>query len=347
MKLCRRVNWILLIIGFVLLLSTCDFLQNQGGGSATSFVMNKLTMNVQGKGSIVAQPAPLSDGTYPKGTTVQLNASGDLRNGFWRFVISLMFSYTGAIDPLNMSKFIQWTGDINTSANPTTLQITKETQVQAVFSRVGVTTFTTANGRTDNNAPPPYAVITYDANGRPTRADFFLANQTTEYQYATFMYNSAGQCVVVYCKDYLTNAFLWITNYTYTASGDYSKITMQNVPSGYTFTFTYGYDSLGRISAWNMTQTSSGNPYGQDMYCSYDDRGILQQLDVYINGTYSYYLCTHDSNGNITQMQGYDQNGLPMGGMNQTITITYDANGFLSQLSMPNGSYPYTVTLGW
>jgi hypothetical protein len=320
-------------------------LTNPGGGSLFQF--NKVSMSVQGKGSIVPQPAPLPDGTYPKGTSVQLNAIGDLRNGFWRFVISLMFSYSGAVDPLNMSKFIQWTGDITSSTNPAALQVNKDTQVQAVFGRVGVTTFTTTNGRTDGSTPPPYAVISYDVNGRASQADFFNTNQTTEYQYSKFLYNSAGQCILVYCKDYTTNAILWITSYTYTASGDYSKITMQNVPNGYMFTFQYGYDSLGRISSWNMTQTSSGSPYTQDMYCSYDIQGILQQLDVYANGVYSYYLCTHDVNGNITQMQGYDQNGNQMGGMNQTITITYDANGLLSQLTMPNGSYPYTLTLGW
>jgi len=339
MKVSRCIQVVLLLVVLSIIASGCDFLQNQGS-AASPFKLNKLVMTVQGKGNIIAQPAPLSDGTYPAGTTVQLKAVGDLRNSLWRFVMAIQFATSGAVDALNVSMFSQWTGDIVSSTNPVSLQINKDTQVQAVFGRFGVTSITTPGGKPDGTTPPPYAEILYNS-GRPYRANFYQADQTTLYMSSTFIFNSAGKCTVVYARD-PGGTLQSATNYSYTASGDYDKMTVQT--SGYTTTIQYGYDSLGRVSSMRMI---SGSSWSQDMYCTYDDNGILQQMDVYFNGTYGYYLCTHDSNGNITEMSQYDQNGQSVAGY--SISLVYDTNGLMSQTTMPNqgSGGSSTVNLGW
>lgn len=353
MRNSRSTQAVLLLAVMVLLFSGCDFMKSGGGGSATTYELSKLTLTMQGKGVIAAQPAPLAGGLYPRGTTVQLKATGNLRNSFWTFVVAIMLSgMSGAIDGLNVTLFSNWSGDLAGSANPASIQINKDTSVQAVYSRMGVLSIETPGatmGGSGGPSAPPYAEISYSA-GRPSHADFYdSATRTRHYMTSSFIFNSSGQCTVVYARvpegqtgpnDEPAGTLLCTTNYTYTSSGDISMIS--SVSSNFTMDIQYEYDSLGRIASMSMNQ---GTSYGQTMYCSYGDSGDLQQLDSYQNGVYNYYICTSDSNGNVTKLDIYDQDGVLNPG--QGFSLVYDSNGLLNVATLSMGSGSMTSTLGW
>ena len=330
------IRAVIAVAAVALLSSGCDFLKNGGGDTSLPFEFSKLTLLTQGSGSITAQPAALSDGTYPKGTNVQLKAASSLRNGLWKFIMAIMFANTGAVDGLSVSLFSNWTGDLSGAANPATIQVNKDSTVSAVFARQGVQSVTAPLGGSSFNGPPVYFGISYYPDGRAMQADLYSNTSHTPaalYASATYTYNSAGQCTVVYTRDPSLNP-LYTTYYTYTASGLIATISVTGTNS---MGIAYSYDALGRVDTVTMTMSS----WTQLMQCSYDDNGFLRQLDVTQNGTYYTYLCTNDANGNVTEMDEYNQSGVAQPSSN--VYATYDTNGLMSTLVM-NG---ITCSLAW
>jgi hypothetical protein len=338
MRIKGFIRGVLLVACITLVVSGCDFLQG-GGSAATFYELSRLSLSMQGRGVIMAQPAPLSNSTYPKGTTVQLKASGDLRNSFWMFVMTLMFGNSGAVDGLNCSLFSNWAGDLAGSVNPASIQVNKDAAVQAVFTRQGVTMITTPGG-SQYSGPPPYCEVIYSA-GRPLHADFYDGPLPTgvKYMTSTFLCNSSGRCTVAYAYSSPGGVKMCTTTYHYTDSGDIASIDYQ-FPS-YAQNVQYQYDSLGRVSSMMMTIASSTT---QSVYCTYDDSGNILQIDSYLNGTYTYFVCTSDSNGNVTDLIAYDQSGTPQ--PSQDMHMVYDLNGLLYQATLPIGGSA-TATLGW
>jgi hypothetical protein len=337
------IRTVVLFATIAMLASGCDFMQSGGGSSGPQFQMSKLTVTTQGKGLVTQVPAALSGGQYPKGTTVQLRAAGNMRNSLWTFIMALMFANSGAVDGLNVTLFNNWTGDLAGATNPAAIVLDTSKTIQAVFVRQGVTTITTPGGATvaNSNAPPAYAELIYSA-GRLLHANYYATSAPSGQFLATsYTYNSLGQCTVAKATDPTGVTTLCTTSYTYTASGDVSTEILQ-YPS-YAQNVQFTYDTLGRVAAMTMNMTGSGT-YTQEVYCSYGDNGILMQMDVYVNGVYSYYLATTDANGNVTKLAGYNQDGTPNPGSN--ISLAYDANSLITQATLPMGS-SYVCTLGW
>jgi uncharacterized protein (TIGR02145 family) len=87
-------------------------------------IIENLQLNVSGGGSISERIIQAKSSTHRKGTVIELTASADIG---WEFV--------------------RWSGDINTSENPTVITLNSEMDITAVFSREFLNVTQTIDGQ--------------------------------------------------------------------------------------------------------------------------------------------------------------------------------------------------------